>query len=148
MLTLKKQTEAVHQQLAKHQSAHDKRRHQLDIHVAEIQDLRQTIQEQAAELQSTEEERKRITADRVRVAQTVAALEADLHKVRREAEKIRRDVTQLREERAQLQARSKDDRTVVERSQAQIRQLGEDIVLLQNKLRRHEEAASNHICAA
>jgi len=147
-LGLEKQTEAVRQQLAKCQTRHDERRHQLDMHVAEIHDLRQTIQEQAAELQGTEDERKRMAADRVLVAQTIAALEADLHKVRREAEKIRRDVKQLREERAQLQARSNDDKALTERSQAQIRQLSEDIGSLQEKLRRHEDAESNHICAA
>lgn len=78
----------------------------------------------------------------------MAALEADLNRVRREAEKIRRDITQLREERAKLHARSKEDKIVTEQSQAQIRKLHQDIVGLQKKLRRHEDAASNHVCAA
>src|ERR1700733_3937661 len=91
-------------------------------------------QEQAAELQGTEDERKRMVTDRVRVARTIAALEADLHKVRREAEKIRRNVKQLREEHAQLQARSNEDKALTERSQAQIRQLSEDIVSLRKNL--------------
>lgn len=127
---------------------HDERRHQLDLRVTEISDLRQVIQDQAAELQGTEEERKRLASERAQVARTVAALEADLNNVRREAGKIRRDVAQLRDERAHLHAQSKEDKMLAEKAQTQVRRLRDDIASLQKRVRRHEEAAANHVCAA
>ncbi|KAF8314706.1 hypothetical protein DL93DRAFT_2155586 [Clavulina sp. PMI_390] len=142
------QTNSVRQQLIKYQSAHDERRHQLDVRIAEIEDLRQTIQEQAAELQGTESERMAMMTERTRVAQAVSLLEADLHRVRRESDKIRRDVKQLREERATLMKKSEQDHIVTKRSQAQLHRLQEEVVDLRKKLRRSEDSMARHVCAA
>lgn len=134
--------------MAKYQSNHDERRHQLDLRVSEIAELRQIVQEQAAELQGTDAERKRIASERVHVAETVALLEADLNNVRREATKIRRDVAQLRDERAKLLEQSKEDKMASDKALVQVRRLQDDVSTLRRKVRKQEDAAASHVCAA
>lgn len=75
-------------------------------------------------------------------------IEADLNGVRREATKIRRDVTQLRDERARLLEQSKEDKMVSDKALVQVRRLQDDLAGLQKKLKRHEDAAASHVCAA
>ncbi|KAF9515240.1 hypothetical protein BS47DRAFT_1391776 [Hydnum rufescens UP504] len=140
------QTESVRKQLAQSQAAHDDRRHQLDLRVTEIEDLRLALQEQAAQLQDAESEKNRLANERIAVARTISALESDLKRVRRDAEKIGRNVSQLKAERAKMVARSQEDKIISDRSQAQIRELHVQLVALQTRARKAEEDATNHVC--
>ena len=133
-------TEAVRRQLSKSQAVHDDRRHQLDLRVTEIEDLRLQLQEQAVELQDVELEKNRLSRERMEVARTISTLEADLKRVRRDAENIRKDVTQLKSERAGLIARSQEDKLTIERAQAHVRQMHTQLVEVQRKVREVEES--------
>ncbi|KAG2358528.1 hypothetical protein BDR07DRAFT_1294630, partial [Suillus spraguei] len=116
---------------AKSQSSHDNRRHQLDSHLGEIEDLRRALSNQADELQRSEEEKNRMAIEKTDVARTVAALESDLRRVKRDAEAFGRDLKTLRTEKQKLQERHKDELTKAERAkkqaQTQIRLLNEQL---------------------
>ncbi|KAL1693565.1 hypothetical protein GGG16DRAFT_88498 [Schizophyllum commune] len=124
----------LHDQYLKSQTSHDGRRHQLDLHLLEIEDLRRALSDQADELHRAEAERHRIEAERSDVAKTVGVLEADLKRVRRDAEAFGRDLQALRGEKEKLEAKRREDERARKQAQAQIR-------LLTEQVERHKESA-------
>ncbi|KAG1860628.1 hypothetical protein DFJ58DRAFT_715534 [Suillus subalutaceus] len=128
---------------AKSQSSHDKRRHQLDSHLGEIEDLRRALSNQADELQRSEEEKNRMAIEKTDVARTVAALESDLRRVKRDAEAFGRDLKTLRTEKEKLQAKHRDELAKAERAkkqaQSQMRLLNEQLGSQHTKLKMAQE---------
>ncbi|KAJ7647253.1 hypothetical protein FB45DRAFT_987061 [Roridomyces roridus] len=132
------------------QNSHDKRRHELDLRLGEIGDLRRALDDQADQLQQTEAEKERIAAEKNGVASTVATLEADLRRVRRDAEAFGRDLKLLRAEKDRLEAKQSDDATRAERmrkqNQSQIRVLTEQLDGQRSKTVRLKEELKSHVC--
>ncbi|KAG2137608.1 uncharacterized protein EDB93DRAFT_1106565 [Suillus bovinus] len=128
---------------AKSQLSHDNRRHQLDSHLAEIDDLRRALSNQADELQRSEEEKNRMAIEKTDVARTVAALESDLRRVKRDAEAFGRDLKTLRTEKEKQQEKYRNELTKAERArkqaQTQIRLLNEQLSGQHTKLKMAQE---------
>lgn len=145
----------LRQEHATSQSSHEKRRHQLDLQVFEVEDLRKQLLDQATQLQQATDENARIKSENSDVARTVAALEADLRKVKRDAEAFGRDLKMLREQKDRLEKEKKDkeeEREKAERAtkqaQAQMRILKEEVGALKGKVREGEDVWRGHVCAA
>ncbi|KAJ7180785.1 hypothetical protein C8R46DRAFT_885504 [Mycena filopes] len=132
------------------QVSHDDRRHELDLHLGEIDDLRHALDDQADQLQQAEAEKDRIAAEKSDVARTVAALEADLRRVRRDAEAFGRDLKLLRSEKERLEAKQTEETQKADRtrkqSQTQIRVLTEQLEGQRTKTLRAREDLKNHVC--
>jgi chromosome segregation ATPase len=132
------------------QVSHDNRRHELDLQLGEIDDLRRALDDQADQLQRAEAEKDRIAAEKSDVARTVAALEADLRRVRRDAEAFGRDLKHLRSEKERLEVKQKDETLKTERtrkqSQTQIRVLTEQLEGERAKTLRAKEDLRTHVC--
>ena len=139
-------------QYAASSTSHDNRRHQLDLHLLEIDDLRRKLSEQADELQRAEMEKDWIFAEKSDVARTVAVLEADLRRVKNDAEAFGRDLKLLRVEKEKQETKHKDELSRLERTrkqaQAQIRLLNEQLESHRTKTSHAREDLKNHICVA
>ncbi|KAG5644884.1 hypothetical protein DXG03_007525 [Asterophora parasitica] len=133
-------------------TSHDNRRHQLDLHRLEIDDLRRALSDQAEELHRTEQEKQRIASEKNDVARTVAVLEADLWRVKKDAEAFGRDLKLLRAEKEKQEERHKEELSRLERtkkqSQTQVRLLNEQLEKQREKTGRAREELKDHVCAA
>ncbi|RDB15355.1 Spindle pole body protein pcp1 [Hypsizygus marmoreus] len=133
-------------------TSHDNRRHQLDLHLLEIADLRRALSDQAEELQRAKTEKGRISAEKNDVARTVEALEADLRRVKKNAEAFDRDLKLLRADKEKLETKHKEELTRAERTrkqtQTQIRVLNEQLETQRAKASRAKDEMKNHVCAA
>ncbi|KAJ4474994.1 hypothetical protein J3R30DRAFT_633332 [Lentinula aciculospora] len=130
---------------------HDKHRHELDLHLNEIEDLRKALSDRSGELHRVEAEKHRIAAERSDVAQTVALLEADLKRVRENAEAFGRDLKELRLEKERLEKKHREEQTKADRTkkqtQTQIRLLTEQLEGQRSKTLKAREEMENHVCA-
>jgi chromosome segregation ATPase len=135
---------------ASSQSSHDNRRHQLDLHLGEIDELRCALSDQAMDLHRTEEEKNRLAAERSDVVRTVTSLEADLKRVKRDAEAFGRDLKILRAAKEKLETQRRDDEARADRvrkqAQAQIRLLSEQLDGQREQTRQAREELTNHTC--
>lgn len=129
------------------QKSHENRRQQLDIHLAEIEELRHALASQANELQRTEQEKNRMATEKTDIARTIAVLETELKRVRKDAEIFGRDLKALRAEKEKSQQRQKEDITKAERArkqaQTQIRLLSDQLENQKAKNKRLQQ----HVCA-
>ncbi|TFK39758.1 hypothetical protein BDQ12DRAFT_704709 [Crucibulum laeve] len=136
---------------AAHSTSHDNHRHKLDLQLLEIEDLRRALNDQASELQRTEMEKDRISAEKSNVAKTIALLEADLKRVRRDAEAFGRDLKLLRAEKEKAETKHKEELTKAERTkkqaQTQIRLLAEQLEIQKAKTLCAKDDMKNHVCA-
>ncbi|KAJ6581666.1 hypothetical protein B0H19DRAFT_929437 [Mycena capillaripes] len=132
------------------QVSHNNRRHELDLQLGEIDDLRRALDDRADQLQRAEAEKLRIAAEKSDVAKTVATLEADLRRVRRDAEAFGRDLKLLRSEKERLEAKQKEEAQRTERArkqnQTQIKVLTEQLEGQRAKTLRAEEDLQGHVC--
>lgn len=130
---------------------HDDHRHQLDLHLSEIEDLRKALSERSGQLHRIEAEKNRIATERSDVAQTVATLEADLRRVRENAEAFGRDLKELRVEKERLERKHQEEQSKADRTkkqtQTQIRLLTEQLEGQRAKTIRAREELENHVCA-
>jgi len=133
-------------------TSHDNRRHELDLHRLEIEDLRRALDDRAHDLQRAEKEKEKVATEKSDVARTVATLEADLRRVRRDAEAFGSDLKLLRDEKEKLEITNKDEITKAERArkqaQTQIRLLSEQLEAQKDKATQALENLKNHVCAA
>lgn len=133
------------------QTSHDKRRHALDLHLLEIEDLRRAMAAQADELHRVEAETQRAASERGDMARTVAALEADLRRVRRDAEAFGRDLRELRAQKDKLEAERRDATAKADRAQkqaqTQIRVLKEEAQEQRERARVALEEWKRHVCS-
>lgn len=130
------------------QKSHENRRQQLDIHLAEIEELRHALLSQADELQRTEQEKNQMAMEKTDIARTIAALEAELKRVRRDAEIFGRDLKALRAKREKSRERQREDVAKTERvrkqAQTQIRLLNDQLENQRAKTKRLQQ----HVCSA
>ncbi|KAF5351346.1 hypothetical protein D9758_008042 [Tetrapyrgos nigripes] len=136
--------------LAKSQKHHDDHRHQLDLHMSQIEDLQRALSDRSGELHRVEAEKARISAEKDDVAQTVAALEADLRRVKKDAQAFGRDLKQLRAEKEKLELKHHDEQVKAERikkqTQTQIRLLNEEVESQRVRAQRAKEQLEKHVC--
>lgn len=133
-------------------TSHDNRRHELDLHRLEIEDLRRALDDCAHDLKRVEKEKDKVATEKSDVARTVAALEADLKRVRRDAEAFGRDLKLLRGEKEKLEVTNKDEIAKAERArkqaQTQIRLLTEQLETQKDKTAQALGNLKSHVCAA
>lgn len=133
------------------QTSHDKRRHALDLHLLEIEDLRRALSAQTGELQRAEAETQRAASERCDLAHTVVELEADLRRVRRDAETFGRDLRELRAQKDKLEAERHDATARAERAQkqaqTQIRVLKEEVQEQRERAHAALDEWKRHVCA-
>ncbi|KAF9224049.1 hypothetical protein BS17DRAFT_880101 [Gyrodon lividus] len=134
------------------QKSHENRRQQLDIHLAEIDELRGALSNQADEFQRTEQEKNRIVVEKTDIARTIAALEADLKRVRKDAEIFGRDLKALRAEKERSQEKQQEEVAKAERAkkqaQTQIRLLNEQLDSQKEKTKKATGELQHHVCPA
>lgn len=130
---------------------HDKHRHELDLYLSEIEDLRKALADRSGELHRVEAEKHRIAAERSNVAETVAVLEADLRRVRDNAEAFGRDLKELRLEKERLEKEHQEEQLKIHRAkkqtQTQIRLLTEQLEGQRAKTLEARAKLENHVCA-
>ncbi|KAG6381723.1 hypothetical protein JVT61DRAFT_327 [Boletus reticuloceps] len=128
------------------QKSHESRRQQLDMLLAEIDELRSALSSQADELQRTEQEKNRMVMEKTDIARTIAMLEAELKRVRKDAEIFGRDLKALRAEKENSHQRQKEDIAKAERArkqaQTQIRLLNDQLEKQKVKTKRLQQ----HVC--
>jgi chromosome segregation ATPase len=134
------------------QSSHDDRRQQLDLQLAEIEDLRRALATKTDELENA---RARHDGAQDDVARTVAALEADLKRVRREAETFGRDLGRLRAERDRLQELGRKGEEDARRAKDGEKKARDEVDDLIRRVGKHKDEArrvrqelDGHVCAA
>ncbi|KAG8221048.1 hypothetical protein J3R82DRAFT_2558 [Butyriboletus roseoflavus] len=129
------------------QKAHENRRQQLDIHLAEIEELRHALLHQADELQRTEQEKNRMVKEKTDIARTIATLEAELKRVRKDAEIFGRDLKALRAEKEKSREKQREEVAKAERAkkqaQTQIRLLNDQLENQKAKTKRLQQ----HVCS-
>ncbi|KAI0072304.1 hypothetical protein K474DRAFT_413030 [Panus rudis PR-1116 ss-1] len=151
------------------QISHDHRRHELDLQVLEIEDLKRALAEQATELQRASEqaqraaekaqrmatEKDRLASEKDDIARTVSQLEADLRRVRRDAEAFGRDLKLLRSQKDKLEEEKEERKEQVRKmeraqkqSESRIRVLTEELDRYKEKMRESEDRWRSHVCAA
>ncbi|KAH9479344.1 hypothetical protein JR316_0007934 [Psilocybe cubensis] len=135
-----------------HSTSHDNRRHELDLHRLEIEDLRRALDERVTDLHRVEKEKEKIASEKSDVARTVASLEADLRRVRKDAEAFGHDLRQLRGEKERLEVKSKEELSKAERAkkqmQTQIRLLTEQLDGQKEKTLHALDQLKSHVCSA
>ncbi|KAI0692519.1 hypothetical protein BC835DRAFT_1508673 [Cytidiella melzeri] len=147
-----KHVSKLREQHATSQTSHDQRRHELDLQLLEIEELRKVLSNQADELQKAEEDKARVVSEKTDMSRTVAALEADLRRVRRDAEAFGRDLKQLRSQKERLEDQRKEDAAKAERvqkqAQTQIRVLKEEAKAEKEKIKAMQDEWGRHECSA
>ncbi|KAF9530371.1 hypothetical protein CPB83DRAFT_850794 [Crepidotus variabilis] len=150
-------TETANKLRNKHASmstSHDNRRHELDMHLHEIDELKKALDDRAASLQRVSKEKEKLSVEKNNVAQTVAALESDLRRVKKDAEAFGRDLKLLRDEKEKLQRKNEEEIAKGERAkkqaQAQIRIITEQLDTEKDRVRVGEQMVDEwraHVCA-
>ncbi|KAI0091595.1 hypothetical protein BDY19DRAFT_885665 [Irpex rosettiformis] len=142
----------LREQHAVSQTSHDQRRHDLDIQLLEIEDLRKMLLAQADVLQRVEEDKDRATYEKTDMSRTVAALESDLRRVKRDAEAFGRDLKLLRSQKERAEEGRREDAAKADRAQkqaqTQIRLLKDEAKEEREKTRTLQDQWSRHICAS
>jgi hypothetical protein len=130
------------------QNHHDDRRHQLDLQIAEIEDLRREIAWRDEEL--AQERRKGEAGSEL--AGTVNALEKEVDRVRADAEMFSHELKALRDSRDDLELVRREEASRAERVQmqlkAQVRVLDEQAEEHRSRIRRLVEELESHVCVA
>jgi myosin protein heavy chain len=137
------------------QAQHDNRRHELDMHLLEIEDLRKALTERENELERAEAEKARVGLEKTGFMKTVRALEADLLRVRKDAERFGDDLKALKKERDKLEEKRKLEKERAEKAErgekqlkARMKLMGEELAGDKERGRRILEEWQTHICAA
>ena len=144
---------ALRDQLRNAQKSHDDRRHELDIHTHEINDLRRALTNREDELERIEASKIRVTQEKSEFVRNVRELEADLLRVRKDAERFGNDLKALRSERDKLEEKKKveEERAKkAERGQSQlktkVRLLEEELEGEKGRSRKALEGWKSHVC--
>ena len=142
-------------QLRTAQKSHDDRRHELDLHAQEIEDLRRALTDRDNELERAEASRIRVAQEKSGFAKTVRELEGDLSRVRKDAERFGNDLKALRRERDKLEERKKTEEERARKAERGQNQLKTELKLLKEELegekgrsRKALDGWKSHVCAA
>ncbi|GJJ11416.1 hypothetical protein Clacol_005649 [Clathrus columnatus] len=141
---------ALRQRLSTSQTAHEEHRHQLDLKVNEIEDLRRELAEKDRVVEKITTEKNQAHADRSDILRTVARLQGDLKRVRRDAETLGKDLKELRNERDKVENRHRAELNQAEKVQkqlsAQIRLANEQLGAHRLKAKKAVAELQSHIC--
>ncbi|KIJ55564.1 hypothetical protein M422DRAFT_151101 [Sphaerobolus stellatus SS14] len=144
------QVNRLRQELATSQGVHDAHRHQLDLRVTEIDDLRNELSAQGRELERVQLEKDQANAERSEIVRTIASLESDLKRVRRDAEALGKDLKELKTERDKAEAKYREDQFKSERVQkqlaTQIRLANEQADIQRAKAKKAIADWQSHVC--
>ncbi|KAL0576236.1 hypothetical protein V5O48_005746 [Marasmius crinis-equi] len=144
---ISEQAQRLRDQEAATKQTHENRRHQLDLHMGEIDELRKALSDRAEELHLVEAQKERLTAE----TQMVAALESDLRRVKRDAEAFGRDLKLLRAEKEKLEVKHNDESAKAERVkkqlQTQLKLVNEQLDEQRNKTLHARNELKNHVCS-
>ena len=144
------QVNRLRKELSASQLSHDERRHQLDLRVNEIEDLRREVSEQARELERIESERNQARADRIGIVRSVTSLESDLQRVISDAETLGRDLKDLKIERDRSETRHRDEMAMADRAQrqlsSQLRLANEQLESQREKTKKAIAEWDGHVC--
>ena len=145
--------DALRDQLRAAQKSHDDRRHELDLHVHEIEDLRRALTDRENELERTEASKVRASQEKSEFARTVRELEADLLRVRKDTERFGNDLKALRKERDKLEEKKKVEEEKARKAERGQNQLKTELRLLKEELegekgrsRKALEGWKSHVC--
>lgn len=146
---------ALRDQLRTTQKFHDDRRHDLDLHAREIEDLRRALTDRESELERAETSKLRVAQEKSGFAQTVRELEADLSRVRKDAQRFGEDLKALRKERDKLEEKKRVEEERARKAERGHSQLKTELKLVKEELE-HEKGRSrkamgewaSHVCAA
>ncbi|KZT21623.1 hypothetical protein NEOLEDRAFT_744493 [Neolentinus lepideus HHB14362 ss-1] len=121
------------------QTSHEKRRHQLDMALHEVDDLKCALSSQASEL-----ERQRAQAENNQATTSaVAVLAEDLRRVKKEAEAFGQDLKQLRAEKVKMEDEMSKARRREKQVESKAKVLGEQL----DKAKTICEKWKTHVCA-
>lgn len=138
--------ERLRTDLRKTQDHHDERRHQLDMQIAEIDDLRRELAWRDEELASA---RRRDEAGNEFVG-VIDKLEKEIARLRAEGELLARELRELRVNRDELDLTRREEVSKSERVQlqlkAQVRILDEQVEEQRIKIRQLIEELEAHVC--
>jgi len=146
---------ALRDQLRTAQKSHDDRRHELDLHAHEIEDLRHALTDRENDLERAEASKIRVTQEKYEFVRTVHELEADLLRVRKDAERFGNDLKALRRERDKLEEKKKVEEERARKAESGQNQLKTTLKLLKEELegekgksRKALEGWKSHVCVA
>jgi myosin heavy subunit len=132
------------------QTGHDERRHQLDIQVQEIEDLKHALTQRSSELERAEQEKQRMSREHSDVMHTVSGLESDLRRVNKDADAFSRDLRALRAEHDELALKRREENGRAERAQdrlrSHIRVLEEQLEAQMSKRIALQDQMHAHVC--
>ena len=144
---------ALRDQLRTAQNSHDDRRHELDLRVNEIEDLRRALTNRENELERVEASKIRVTQERSEFSRNVRELEADLLRVRKDAERFGNDLKALKRERDRLEEKKKVEEERAKKAESGQSQLKTQLKLLEKELegekgrsREALEGWKSHVC--
>lgn len=144
------QVNRLRREFSTSQLSHDERRHELDLRVSEIEDLRRELSERVRELERVESENNQARADRSGIVRTVTSLESALKRVRKDAEVLGRDLKDLKVERDRSTTKHRDELSKADRAQkqlsAQLRLAKEQLELQQEKTKTAIAQWNDHVC--
>jgi chromosome segregation ATPase len=145
---------ALRDQLRTAQKSHDERRHELDLHAHEIEDLRRALTDRESELERAEASKIRVAQEKSEFAQTVRELEAGLLNVRKDAGRFGNDLKALKRERDKLEEKKKVEEERAKKAERGQNQLKTELRLLKEELegekgrnRKALEGWKSHVCA-
>ncbi|KAF8645080.1 hypothetical protein AX16_008138 [Volvariella volvacea WC 439] len=149
-LEISDQANKLREQYTEQANQHDIRRHRLDMHQAEVDELRRALSDKEEELYRAESEKERMAAEKSDATKTVATLERDLRRVRVDAEVFGKDLRLLRAEREREDTKHREDMQQLERSkrqiQTQLRLANEQLEAQKEKNMRIREELKSHVC--
>jgi len=138
--------EGLRKTLSETQNSHDERRHQLDMQIAEIDDLKRELAWRDEEL---EQERRRRGKDNDLTA-TVEALDKEVRRIRSNAESFAHDMNTLRENNSDLELQRREEAAKAERIQMQLRTqvklLDEQLEGQRGRIRQLADELRHHVC--
>jgi septal ring factor EnvC (AmiA/AmiB activator) len=137
LMTILQNVNKLRDRQAASQTSHDNRRQQLDLHQAEIDELRRALSARAGELEQSVVERERLAAKHTDVARTVAVLEADLTRVKREAAAFGRDLKVLRAEKDRAEEAERKRAEEARRAGVREREAREEVLRVTKKMEQH-----------
>lgn len=128
------------------QNGHDERRHQLDIQIAEIDDLKHELAWRDEELA---QERRKSGKD-VDLVATIQALEKEIRRIRTDADSFARDMASLRDNNDDLAPRGREEAFRSERVQmqlrTQVRLLDEQLEGQRGRIKQLMDELDGHVC--
>lgn len=140
--------EALRKDLSTAQIDHEDKRHQLDLHVAEIEDLKREIAWRDEELDYA----RRKGADKSDLSRVVSELESELARVKMDADTFEQDMRVLRDQNADRKLGRHEDSARAERMQmqlkAEVKILDSQVEEQRLKMKKLQDELEGHVCTS